>query len=175
MCFSMCFNSLNNKTYKINIKLQQTTMQTTLKNKNNDEAVLTAQGLRAMVDKIGTLQKPEHIELLRIIVNNKEKYNETSRGITIVLNGLKRDTLLKMHKLVEYATNIHSKLDEDAQHLNKLRQEFTRCDDTTNNNMPILHTASENTATTITKTMHSNDNGNDNGNGNIMIVLLREK
>ncbi len=86
------------------------------------EHIMSIDNMKSMVSKIETLQKPEWIEIYRIIKqNNNAHIQENVNGLWIVLNNLSEDTMLRLHKFVEYSMNNKKQLDYDKNEINLMK------------------------------------------------------
>lgn len=86
------------------------------------EHIMSVDNMKSMVNKIETLQKPEWIEIYRIIKqNNNAHIQENVNGIWVVLNNLSEDTMLRLHKLVEFSIANKKQLDHDKNEINLMK------------------------------------------------------
>ncbi len=86
------------------------------------EHIMSVDNMKSLVSKIETLQKPEWIEIYRIIKqNNNSHIQENVNGLWIVLNNLPEDTMVRLHKFVEYSMNNKKQLDYDKNEINLMK------------------------------------------------------
>ena len=87
--------------------------------------ITSPENLKHMVNKITDLQKPEWIEIFRIIKNNEPKnYQENNNGIWIILNKLQKDTIIKLHKFVNYCIKSKTKLEQEKIKISKIKDDL---------------------------------------------------
>jgi hypothetical protein len=91
------------------------------------EYIVSVANRKALTDKIKSLQKPEWIEIYRIVKNNEVKhFQENNSGIWIVMNKLQNDTIIKMHRFTEYCIGNREKLENDKTQRNRIRDKIKK-------------------------------------------------
>lgn len=91
------------------------------------EYIVSVANRKALTDKIKSLQKPEWIEIYRIVKNNEIKhFQENNSGIWIVMNKLQNDTIIKMHRFTEYCIGNREKLENDKTQRNRIRDKIKK-------------------------------------------------
>lgn len=112
-------SSVSNKDEKSNVKDDKYTNEEITKIVSNDNRKLLA-------EKIGALQKVEQIEVYRIVKNNDLPNNcqETRDGIWIIMNKLQNDTIIKLHKYVEFRLNSKNNLEEEKMERCKMKDKI---------------------------------------------------
>ena len=68
------------------------------------------------------MKKPEWIEIFSIITNNEpQNYQENNNGIWIILNKLQKETVIKLHKFVNYCIKTKNKLDNEKIKISRIK------------------------------------------------------
>jgi hypothetical protein len=88
--------------------------------------IISNENRKLLTEKIKkSLQKPEWIEILRIIKTSESKgYQENNNGIWIVMNKLQNETIIKLHKFVEYCMKCKNNLEFEKILRNKIKQKI---------------------------------------------------
>jgi len=88
--------------------------------------IVSSENRKLLTEKIKkSLQKPEWIEILRIIKTSEAKgYQENNNGIWIVMNKLQDETIIKLHKFVDYCLKCKSNLESEKIFRNKIKQKI---------------------------------------------------
>lgn len=86
--------------------------------------IISNENRKLLTEKIKkSLQKPEWIEILRIIKTNETKgYQENNNGIWIVMNKLQDETIVKLHKFVDYCLRCKKNMESEKILRNKIKQ-----------------------------------------------------
>lgn len=105
------------------------TIETILNDNSYDDVetkhIISPENLKSLVNHITNLQKPEWIEIFRIIKNNEPKnYQENNNGIWIVLNKLQKETVIKLHKFVNYCITSKNKLETEKIKISKIKDDL---------------------------------------------------
>lgn len=99
------------------------------------EYIMSIDNMKSMVSKIESLQKPEWIEIYRIIKQtNQNQIQENNSGLWIVLNNLSEDTILRLHKFVEYSVSNNKELDQNKNEMNIMKMTIKANKDLVDNN-----------------------------------------
>ena len=96
---------------------------------NNVKNILTNANKRAIVNKINHFKKEEHLEILKIIIKNNDKYSENDNGVFINLSKLKKQTLIDLHTFVEFCVSNTRNLELDDKNRDNMRK-FLSADNT---------------------------------------------
>ena len=89
------------------------TNNTNINQINSDEDIFSVNNKKSIVHKISYFNKEEHLEILKIIKNNNDKFSENDNGIFINLSKLKKSTFIEINKFVDFCMNNKRNLEID--------------------------------------------------------------
>lgn len=90
--------------------------------------IVSTSNRKILTEQIKSLQKPEWIEVFRIIRNGNEtkSYQENKSGIWIVMNKLKESTIVKLHQFTKYRLENRRQLKRDKINFNNLKENLKK-------------------------------------------------
>lgn len=80
---------------------------------NSEEDIFSVNNKKSIVHKISYFNKEEHLEILKIIKNNNDKFSENDNGVFINLSKLKKSTFIEINKFVDFCMNNKRNLEID--------------------------------------------------------------
>ena len=107
--------------------------------------------IKLLKDNISLLHETEHIEILKIIIKNNEKFTENKNGIFINTSKIGNETLLCIYKFVQYCLSNSNLLEQNSIYDKKLTDKIDTLSDYTHNDN------------------YNNINNNDNDDNDIII------
>ena len=80
---------------------------------NSDENIFSVNNKKSIIHKIHYFNKEEHLEILKIVKNNNDKFSENDNGVFINLSKLKKSTFIEINKFVDFCMNNKRNLEID--------------------------------------------------------------